>query len=191
MGQAAERFIMQTLAKQGTQHCGSDQCLFNFVKRALKPADIIGNGLRHITWQSGQLVYQQGEPAYSCYWLCKGQIELIRRNRWGKQQIIRFVRAGELFGLEALIGLEVHEQDARVISACQSVAVEGQNSLLALLGEPAFAAALIKAVVKGFLNVKEQLKLFSAPGPQGRIAQGLLLLTDCQDGGGGAIDHDQ
>lgn len=103
---------MQTLAKQGTQHCGADQCLFSFIKRALNQADA-GNRLRHITWQSGQLVYQQGEPAYHCYWLCKGQIELIRRNRWGKRQIIRFVRASELFGLAALIGREVHEQEAR------------------------------------------------------------------------------
>lgn len=170
---------MQTLAKQGTQHCGADRCLFNFVKQALNPTDI-GNRLRHITWQSDQLVYQQGEPAYNCYWLCQGQIKLARRTLQGKQQIIRFAQPGQLFGLEALGGRESYDYYAQALEASKLVAIGRRSALLTLLTDPAFAMAALSALADEFLEVEERFKLFFSGSALQRITQALLTVASEQ-----------
>lgn len=51
----------------------------------------------------GQMVYQSGTPAMAIYVLVHGYIKLSKTTGAGKAQIIRIVKAGELFGFDSLV----------------------------------------------------------------------------------------
>jgi len=61
------------------------------------------------------LIYQSGRPAPLVYWLCRGAM-LIWTREGGKRYPLRFVRAGEPFGLEALCGHPTRRASAQALT---------------------------------------------------------------------------
>lgn len=171
---------MQALVDKGRLHCGSAQCFFTFIERKASLANI--NRIKHIVRKNGQLVYEQGEPAYGCYWLCQGRIKLARRNRRGKQQFIRFVQPGQLFAVEVLVGHNVYDEYAQATEESVIVSVEGRGTLSALLlEEQPLATSVVEALSSGILEVESRLKLLLSGGALERIAHALLTFPVPQD----------
>jgi len=52
----------------------------------------------HRHFDSGQVVYLEGEPAESIFFLETGWVKAIRMNREGREQALAFMRPGEIFG---------------------------------------------------------------------------------------------
>lgn len=172
--------MMRILTSEDRSRCTSEQCLFTFIEKRSDLVDIRSQ-VRHIRGRGGQLVYDQGEVAHNCYWLCHGRIKLACRNRHGKQQFIRFVQPGQLFGLEDLVGRETYDEYAQVVEESQLAVVEERDTLLALLDKPIFAAAALTALVGEVFEVEDRLKFLLSRGALARIAYVLLTSPDSHD----------
>jgi len=61
------------------------------------------------------VLYRQGDPAESLYYLESGLMKLTRTLEDGREVLIRFVREGEVFGERALISDDMRDCTAHVI----------------------------------------------------------------------------
>ncbi|QTR49174.1 Crp/Fnr family transcriptional regulator [Candidatus Thiothrix anitrata] len=57
----------------------------------------------HLNFSAGSSVYETGLPAAAVYVLVSGYVKLVKTTLLGKSQIIRIVKAGEVFGFDGLV----------------------------------------------------------------------------------------
>ncbi len=55
-------------------------------------------------FDTGQVIFQEGELAHGIFTLRSGMVKLVRATPDGRQRIIRVLRPGDIVGLEALAG---------------------------------------------------------------------------------------
>ena len=58
--------------------------------------------VKQLEFRKGALIYSCGAPAEGVYLVSKGSVSLTLTDARGHERIVQFVRAGELFGLEAM-----------------------------------------------------------------------------------------
>lgn len=71
-----------------------------------------------LEFAAGQPLVRMGETATSLYTLRSGMIKLVRNTVDGRQRIVRVLRAGDVVGLEALMG-PTYDSDAIALSSIQ------------------------------------------------------------------------
>jgi len=66
-------------------------------------------------YKTGQIVYQEDSRAMGVYCLNSGKIKLYKVDNEGREQIVRFVIAGELFGYSSVTGSRYHMVTAEAV----------------------------------------------------------------------------
>jgi CRP/FNR family transcriptional regulator len=169
---------MQIPADKERLHCDAAHCLFRLIGRKIDPVDGTKR-IRHIVRKRDQVVYEQGESTYAYYWLCRGRVQLSRRNRHGKRQVVQMVQPGQLFGFEALTNQQNYDEDASALEESQIVFIESREVITELLDKPALAT-LVRTLAGEILTVEGQLKLLLTGGALERIVRVLLTIADSQ-----------
>lgn len=163
--------------------CSSDRCLCAHIERSGKREDL-RHQIRPVTCGPGRVVYEQGEPAIRCYWLCEGRVELIRWNPIGRRQIIRFVEPGQLLGLEAFVGKRAYEHSAHVMEASRILRLDRKEILIELLEDPELVSLMLQAVMNEIIATEERLDVLLSGGALERVAQTLWQLAYPSNAGG-------
>lgn len=78
--------------------------------------DLIHAPIDDLEYAAGQPLVRMGETATSLYTLRSGMVKLVRNTGDGRQRIVRVQRAGDVVGLEALMG-PAYESDVIALSA--------------------------------------------------------------------------
>lgn len=66
-------------------------------------------------YKTGQIVYQEDSRAMGVYCLNSGKIKLYKADNEGREQIVRFVTSGELFGYSSITGSRYHLVTAEAV----------------------------------------------------------------------------
>lgn len=80
--------------------------------------ELIHAPIDDLSFTAGQPVVRRGETATSLYTLRSGMVKLVRNSLDGRQRIVRVLRAGDVVGLEALMG-PTYDADAVALSTVQ------------------------------------------------------------------------
>lgn len=92
------------------RHCGiRDMVLFADLRE--EDFALIHAPIDDLEYATGQPLVRMGETATSLYTLRVGVIKLVRNTVDGRQRIVRVLRAGDVVGLEALMG-PTYDSDA-------------------------------------------------------------------------------
>jgi CRP-like cAMP-binding protein len=92
------------------RHCGiRDMVLFADLRE--EDFALIHAPIDDLEYAAGQPLVRMGETATSLYTLRVGVIKLVRNTVDGRQRIVRVLRAGDVVGLEALMG-PTYDSDA-------------------------------------------------------------------------------
>jgi CRP-like cAMP-binding protein len=60
--------------------------------------------INDVKYEQDSIIYQQGNQGEFLYTLREGYIKLLHLNEDGTQRIVRLIKQGDLFGMEALLG---------------------------------------------------------------------------------------
>lgn len=153
------------------RHCSTDQCLCSLVTR-VKEHHASNMLLPSRIYSQGRVIYEQGEPATHIYWLCEGEVELVRYTPSGRIRILRLLRSGELFGLEALAGVEAYRQCAYTRRTSYLLAMDPQE-LRDLLQDPQGSSLIVQATAHAVVTAEERLDALLSPEILRRVAQTL------------------
>jgi len=87
-----------------------------------KELDLLAMVMRKRDYAEGDVIIQEGEPGHTCYFIVRGEVEVRKQMRDGRQRTITTLRGDQMFGHVSLI-------DAGLRSAT-CVATRGTRCLL-------------------------------------------------------------
>lgn len=133
-------------------------------------------------FNSGQVIYVEGEPAESIFILESGWVKATRMTRDGREQAMMFLRPVDVFGdIAVLTGLPY----PGTVTALEDVgvwAIPAQTVLDLIQHQPVFAMTVIRHLggrVLHYINLVEDLSLRSV---ESRLARTLLHHAELRDG---------
>jgi CRP-like cAMP-binding protein len=72
--------------------------------------------IRKIKYGRGEVIFQEGAPAFGFYLVFEGHVKLVKRTLGGKKQILKLVGPGEIIGETTLFDKGVHIAYARTLT---------------------------------------------------------------------------
>jgi CRP-like cAMP-binding protein len=137
------------------------------------------NGGRTISkYRTNQVVYEQGTPAGSVFYIQKGKAKVTVISEQGKEAVVAVLGAGDFFGEGVLGGQTLRMATVVALTECVIVRMEKENITRVIHEEPAFAEMFIAHLLHRNGRVEEDLvdQLFNSS--EKRLARTLLILAN-------------
>jgi len=129
-------------------------------------------------YPENQIVYSQGEPADSLYYVHEGKVKLSVISKLGKEAIVAIRGPDEFCGEGALTGKPLRLATMTTMSPCEIIRLEKETVARLLHQEPDFADYFITHLLTRTARVEADLvdQLFNSS--EMRLARALLLLAN-------------
>jgi CRP-like cAMP-binding protein len=137
------------------------------------------NGGRSIsTYQKNQIVFSQGAPADSIFYIQNGEVKLTVLSEQGKEAIVAILGTDHFFGEACLAGQPRRLATAAAIAECTVMRLEKAAVIRLLHDEPEFSERFVAHLLARNLRVEADLvdQLFNSS--EKRLARLLLILAN-------------
>jgi len=140
--------------------------------------ETVTKGREIATHATGDVLFTQGGPADSVFYLRSGQIKLTVVSRQGKEAVVAILEPDEFLGEGCLIGQPLRLATATALTACVTVRVARTEVERALKDDSTFSAMFIAHILARKSRVEADLvdQLFNST--EKRLARVLLLLAN-------------
>jgi CRP/FNR family transcriptional regulator, cyclic AMP receptor protein len=126
-----------------------------------------------------QILFSQGSPADSVFYLQTGRAKLTATSKSGKEATVTLLAPGDFFGEEAIAGAgTLRTVTASAITACKALKIATSEILRVLQAEHKFSDFLLKFVVIRGIRTQADLidQLFNSS--ERRLARTLLMMAE-------------
>jgi CRP-like cAMP-binding protein len=137
------------------------------------------NGGRTISdYRKDQIVYTQGDPADSVFYIQSGKVKNTVISEQGKEAVVAVLGTGDFFGEGCLTGQPLRLATVSAMTECVIVGITKADITRVIHEEPAFAELFIAHLLARNSRVEEDLvdQLFNSS--EKRLARILLLLAN-------------
>jgi len=143
----------------------------------------VGAGRSTATYNRGQTIFRQGDPADAVFYIQKGQVHITVVSDQGKEAVIAMLESGEFFGTGCLAAEPLHMATATAMAESAIIRIEKGAMIRALRDEPAFSQLFMAFILSRNAQVEADLvdQLFNSI--EKRLARVLLLLAHFGKGG--------
>jgi CRP-like cAMP-binding protein len=149
----------------------------------------LGEGKTLLKFAKNKVVYAQGDPADSIYFIHDGRVKLNVVSKHGKEAVVAILEAGQFFGEGCLNGQTTRIATTVTISEATISAITRSAMIAALRNEPKFSEYFIAWLLSRNIRIEEDLidQLFNFS--ERRLARLLLILAHIgKDGSPQPID---
>ncbi len=138
----------------------------------------VGDGRHLIKPRKGQIVFSQGEPADTVFYIQQGKVKLSVVSPQGKEAVIAILGPGDFFGEGCLAGQRRRIMTAAAMTDAAVVHIKKAAISDVLHREPAFSELFIAHLLSRTIRVEADLvdQLFNSS--ERRLARLLLLLAN-------------
>ncbi|MBI1730449.1 Crp/Fnr family transcriptional regulator [Candidatus Acetothermia bacterium] len=143
-----------------------------------KDSAVLDNLVRRIRYGQGEIIFQEGAPAFGFYLIFDGRVKLVKRTLGGKKQILKLVGPGETIGETTLFDKGVHIAYAKTLTKGEVGFIERGDFFGFLERHPG-------VIFRMFEKLSEELKAFqcklaerSYNGSKERLARIILKLGE-------------
>ncbi len=146
----------------------------------LTPKDLtaLESLVRRIKYGQGEIIFQEGAPAFGFYLVFEGRAKLVKRTLGGKKQILKLIGPGEILGETTLFDKGVHIAYAKTLTKSEVGFLERGDFFAFIERHP-------PVVFRMFEKLSEELKAFqcklaerSYNGSKERLARIILKLGE-------------
>jgi CRP-like cAMP-binding protein len=137
------------------------------------------NGDRTIsTYQLNQIVFAQGDPADSVFYIHEGKVKVTVISEQGKEAIVAVLGPNEFCGEGCLTGQPLRIATATAMTECNIMRLEKAAVVRVLHDEPTFSEMFVSHLLARTIRVEADLvdQLFNSS--EKRLARALLLLAN-------------
>ena len=150
----------------------------------IKPFDsrtflaVVGDGRTIETYRKNSVVFGQGDPAESVFYIQRGKVKLSVISPRGKEAVIAILSGGFFFGEGCLAGQALRMATAVAITDSSIVQVKKTVMTQILHDEPEFSETFVTHLLTRNIRIEEDLvdQLFNSS--EKRLARILLLLAN-------------
>ena len=135
-------------------------------------------GLSVSTYSKNQIIYRQGDPANSVFYVHKGKVKVTVVSKRGKEAVVAIRGPDEFCGEGALTGKPLRLATVTTMSICEIVRLEKETLVRLLHQNPDFADDFLTHLLTRTARVEADLvdQLFNSS--EMRLARALLLLAN-------------
>ncbi|GAC1348699.1 MAG: Crp/Fnr family transcriptional regulator [Vulcanimicrobiaceae bacterium] len=139
---------------------------------------VVGEGRTISRYEKDGVIFAQGDPADSVFYIQSGKIKLAIVSPRGKEAVVAILSEGLFFGEGCLARQPVRMATAVAITDCSIVQVTKAVMMRILHDEPAFSEMFIAHLLTRNIRIEEDLidQLFNSS--EKRLARILLLLAN-------------
>jgi CRP/FNR family transcriptional regulator, cyclic AMP receptor protein len=137
------------------------------------------NGGRSISeYRKDQIVYRQGDPADSVFFIQSGKVKKTVVSEQGKEAVVAVLGADDFFGERCLAGYELRLTTVSAMAKCVIARISKTDITRVIHEEPTFAELFISHLLARNSRIEEDLvdQLFNSS--EKRLARVLLLLAN-------------
>ncbi len=129
------------------------------------------------TYHKKEVIFNEGDLPRYLYLLNRGKVKLYKSNDYGKEYIIRLIKAGEFFGYTSLIKETPYEITAAVMEDSELQLVPKADFLKLLHADRNVSSRFVKMLAENITEKEEQLLQLAYDSIRKRVAEALLTLS--------------
>src|SRR5579871_1443869 len=116
------------------------------------------NGGRTIAaYRKNQMVYRQGDPADSVFYIQTGRAKVTVISAQGKEAVIAFMKEGDFFGEGCLDGQVLRLATVATLTPCSVMRIPKAEIISVIHAQPAFAELFIAHLLSRNTRAEEDL----------------------------------
>jgi CRP/FNR family transcriptional regulator, cyclic AMP receptor protein len=129
-------------------------------------------------YQKGEVIFSQGKPADSVFYIQKGKVKITVVSQQGKEAVVAVLGPEEFCGEGCLAGQPRRMATAAAMTECDIMQVQKADIIRVLHEEPAFSEMFVSHLLARTIRVEADLvdQLFNSS--EKRLARALLLLAN-------------
>jgi len=143
-----------------------------------------GAARRVATYQEEQVVFSQGQPSDTVFFVQNGEIKISVLSRGGKEAVVAMLGPDDFFGEGALTGQSIRIGTATATMQTTVLVIEKGAMLRLLHDEPTFSDRFISYMLVRNLRIEADLVDHLFNSSEKRLARTLLLLARYGDQAG-------
>jgi CRP-like cAMP-binding protein len=139
--------------------------------------DSAGVSRQIVRFKRGSIVFAQGAPANSVFYIQQGGVKLSVLSRLGKEAIVAMLAPGDFFGEGCLVGHSLRMGTATALVPTTVLRIQKREMMRTLHEQPALSDRFIAHMLTRNIRIEEDLidQLFNSS--EKRLARTLMLLA--------------
>jgi CRP-like cAMP-binding protein len=138
----------------------------------------VARGRSISVYQKDDVIYSQGAPANSIFYIQDGKVKVAVTSRQGKEAVISIFKAGDFIGEGCLSSQSIRLATATAITECSLMQFEKGSMIQMLHTEPSFAELFTAYLLVRNSRVEADLVDHLFNSSEKRLARVLLLLAN-------------
>jgi CRP/FNR family transcriptional regulator, cyclic AMP receptor protein len=138
----------------------------------------ISNGRAVSQYQTGQIIFSQGDAADAVFYILHGRIKIFVTSEQGRQAVVALLAEGDFCGEGCLIAQPLRLATASAITETTVVRLDKAEMIRILQAEPAFAEMFTTHLLTRNSRVEADLVDHLFNSSEKRLARILLLLAN-------------
>ena len=130
------------------------------------------------TYDKGDIIYSEGSRISGVYCLNSGIVKHYKTGNDGKEQIIRFSKAGEIFGYRSVLSNEAACTTAKVVEESSVCIIPAAHFMTLINTNSNFALSVIKLSCRELGDANQSILDIAQKNVRERLAEILLLLHE-------------
>jgi CRP/FNR family transcriptional regulator, cyclic AMP receptor protein len=145
---------------------------------------------RTFQWNTGQIVFEEGDRGDSCYILHTGSVKVLRRFPDARRITLARLGPGSIFGELAIFNGERRSATIQVVEPAVAIALDAERVMAILRSDPEAALSVTVTLADRLRATNERLFEYSVSSASGRIVATLLSQVEARQQHGKAGDVD-
>jgi CRP/FNR family transcriptional regulator, polysaccharide utilization system transcription regulator len=129
-------------------------------------------------YKRGDILYQEGNRISGFYCINSGIIKVFKTGLDGKEQIIKFAKAGDIIAYRSVLSNELACTSAKVIEDCQVCFIPSEILIQFIRTNPEYALELLKLACHELGEANSFITDIAQKTVRERLAEILLLLVN-------------
>lgn len=147
-------------------------------KRKLSDADFkkVLNSKKTVFYHKGDVIFEDGQAPEGVYFIEKGTTKLSKQGAYGKDQILRFIKEGDLLGYRSLLCGENFQAQAEAMTDVQATFLPADVFLYLLEVDPQLSFVMLQKIAYELGESANTVTFLAQKTVRERLAEVLLLL---------------
>lgn len=140
--------------------------------------EVLRSERKEIIFKKGDLILEEGKTPTGIFLIKEGLAKVFEIGFTGKEQIIRFLKAGDMIGYRSLLTGEVFGSSSAAISTVKVEFLPGELFLKLLQENPSFSFEMLKLISKQLGDAAETITTLAQKTVRERLAEVLMMLEE-------------
>jgi CRP/FNR family transcriptional regulator len=140
-------------------------------------------------FKKGQLIFREGDTPPGLFCIHQGKVKVYKTGDEGRDQIVRFAKAGDVIGYRSLISGEPYNLSAAALEDSVICCIPRETFFDRLREDGGFATGMFQLLSGQLRKAEDQIVHLAQKPVRERLAETLLILREVygtEDGGGDA-----